>query len=223
MDRQEHWEGVYQTRRPDEVSWFQPHASLSVELIVSAMPDRDAPILDVGGGASMLVDDLLREGYRDITVLDLAASALQTVADRLGSNADRVSFLTGDVTDTPLPAASVALWHDRAVFHFLTDPVDRRRYLEQVSRCVMPGGLVLVATFAEDGPTRCSGLEVARYSPSALHSVFGGDFELLESRREVHQTPAGATQPFTYCLCRFRPSRQAAVNRAPDGLQNGAT
>lgn len=210
MDRQEHWEKVYQTRRPDEVSWFQPHASLSVELILSALPDRSASILDVGGGASMLVDDLLREGYRDITVLDLSASALQALRERLGTDARRVSLTTGDVTTVSLPEASIALWHDRAVFHFLTNPDDRRRYLEQVHRCVMPGGLLLMATFAEDGPTRCSGLEVVRYSPSRLHTVFGSEFELLESRRDEHRTPSGATQPFIYCLCRFSPIRWAA-------------
>jgi len=209
-DRKEHWEGVYQTRRPDEVSWFQPKAALSLELIVSSLPDRNAPILDVGGGASMLVDDLLREGYQDVTVLDLAPSALKAVAGRLGADADRVTFLAGDVTTACLPTASVTLWHDRAVFHFLTDAADRKRYLEQLRRCVEPGGLVLVATFAEDGPTRCSGLEVARYSPAGLHSTFGEDFELLVSRRDEHQTPSGATQPFTYCLCRFSAASKAA-------------
>lgn len=211
MDRQEHWERVYRSRRPDEVSWFQPHATLSVELITSALRDREARILDVGGGASTLVDDLLGEGYRNITVLDLATSALHALRDRLGTAARRVSFVTGDVLSAPLPAASVALWHDRAFFHFLTDPDDRSRYLEQMRRCVVPGGFVLVATFAADGPPRCSGLEVARYSPSRLQSVFGDDFELLESRREEHRTPQGVLQPFTYCLFRFTPPGQAGA------------
>lgn len=210
MDRQKHWETVYRKRRSDEVSWYQPHAGLSVELITSSVP-LDAPILDVGGGASMLVDDLLREGYRDITVLDLAHSALQTTKHRIGADVRYVSFITGDITTETLPGSSIALWHDRAVFHFLTDPDDRQRYLEQVHRCVKPGGLVLVATFAEDGPTRCSGLKVARYSPRQLHATFGSDFELLESRREEHKTPTGVTQAFTYCLCRFNPRQDASA------------
>lgn len=208
MDRRQHWEHVYQTRRADEVSWFQPHARLSVELIVSHLADHGASILDVGGGASTLVDDLLGEGYRDITVLDLSQSALEAVRARLGDGADRVSLVAGDVTTADLPAASVALWHDRAVFHFLTDATDRARYVEQVRRCVTPGGLVLVATFAEDGPTRCSGLDVARYSPTQLHAAFGEEFDLLASRREEHHMPSGATQWFTYCLCRYRPAGQ---------------
>ena len=210
MEKRDHWEKLYGTRRPDQVSWFQPRAAMSLDLILAALPDRDEPILDVGAGASTLVDDLLREGYRDVTVLDLASAALKTVRSRLGTDAQRVSFRVGDVTTLALPPASVALWHDRAVFHFLTDPSDRRRYLEQVHRTVVPGGLVLVSTFAEDGPTRCSGLDVARYSPSRLHSAFGSSFTLLETRREAHQTPTGAIQPFTYCLCRFTPLERAA-------------
>ena len=207
MDMREHWEEVYRTRRVDETSWFQPHARLSVEMILAAVPNRDTPIIDVGGGASMLVDDLLEEGYRDLTVLDLARSALDALRARLGPKAHHVSFVEGDVRSVPLPAASVGLWHDRAVFHFLTDPEDRWRYLKQVRRCVVPGGWLLVATFAEDGPSRCSGLDVVRYGPSRLHAAFGSEFELVESRREDHRTPAGATQPFTYCLCRFDPSQ----------------
>ncbi len=203
MDRQTHWRTVYEKRRPDEVSWFQPHASMSMSLIQAALPDLDAPILDVGGGASMLVDDLLAAGYRDVTVLDLAPAVLELVRNRLGAEADRVSFLAGDVTTVSLKPGAYGLWHDRAVFHFLTDAEDRRRYQEQVRRSVASGGLVLVATFAEDGPTRCSGLEVARYSAAELHATFGSDFELVESRREEHTTPSGATQWFTYCLFRL--------------------
>lgn len=206
MDRPGHWEGIYAKRRPDEVSWYQPHAVLSRTLIEGAAPDRGARIVDVGGGASMLADDLLAAGYRHITVMDLSASALDVVRRRLGDAGERLTLLVGDVTRPILPSASCDVWHDRAVFHFLTEPEDRRSYLEQVRRVVIPGGVVLVATFAEDGPTKCSGLEVMRYSPSELHAAFGDDFRLLESRREEHLTPSGGSQHFTYCLCRFEPT-----------------
>jgi SAM-dependent methyltransferase len=177
-----------------------------LELVVSALEDRSGLVLDVGGGASTLADDLLGRGYRNVGVLDVAGPALHAVRDRLGRSARRVALIVGDAMSAPLAAGSVALWHDRAVFHFLTEAAERRRYLQEVRRCVAPGGLVLVATFAEDGPTRCSGLEVTRYDPARLGSTFGRDFELLESRREEHRTPSGATQPFTYCLFRFGPA-----------------
>ena len=205
MDRQRHWEEIYAKRSHHEVSWFQPHAVLSLTLIQDAAPGRDARILDVGGGASMLADDLLEAGYRKVTVLDLSASALEAVRQRLGDAGQAVTLISGDITREALPPASCDVWHDRAVFHFLTDPDDRRRYLDQVRRVVSPGGLVLVATFAEDGPTKCSGLEVARYSAFQLHAAFGDGFRLLESRRERHVTPSGGTQWFTYCLCRYLP------------------
>jgi len=204
VSRQDHWERIYTNRRPDEVSWYQPRAAMSLDLITSAVPDRAVPILDVGGGASLLVDDLLAAGYRRITVLDIAASALRAVQARLGDQARNVSFLQGDVTAVELVPGSVGLWHDRAVFHFLTELEDRRRYVSQVRRAVAPNGLVLVATFAADGPTRCSGLDVSRYSPEELHAAFGRDFQLIDTRREEHRTPSGAIQAFTYCLCRFR-------------------
>jgi SAM-dependent methyltransferase len=209
MNRRSHWERIYESRRPEEVSWFQPRATLSFELMTSAVPDRGAPILDVGAGASTLIDDLLEAGYRRLTVLDIAAHALDVVRDRLGAGAADVSFVRGDVTTVRLEPASVALWHDRAVFHFLTDAEDRRRYVDQVRHAVAPGGFVLMATFAEDGPTRCSGLDVSRYSPDLLHATFGSDFELVETRREYHRTPSGVAQAFTYCLCRFRPAAGA--------------
>ena len=205
MDTKRHWEGIYAKRRPDEVSWYQPHAVLSRTLIERAVPNRDARIVDVGGGASMLADDLLAAGYHNLTVIDLSDSALDVVRRRLGDAGDSITFVAGDVTRRSLPPASCDVWHDRAVFHFLTDPDDRRRYLEQLKRVVIPGGVVLVATFAEDGPRKCSGLEVVRYSPSELHAAFGDDFRLVESRREEHVTPSGGTQWFNYCLCSFEP------------------
>jgi ubiquinone/menaquinone biosynthesis C-methylase UbiE len=202
MNREEHWENIYRTRSPTEVSWYQPEARLSLDLIRRVAPGLDSSILDVGGGASTLVDGLLRAGYRDITVLDLAATGLARAQDRLADRASQVKWIVGDVLSAPLPAASFAVWHDRAVFHFLTDARDRARYVEQARRIVRSGGYVIVASFGPEGPSRCSGLEVVRYSPQRLHAEFGSTFELLDSIREEHWTPTGSLQPFVYCLCR---------------------
>ena len=202
MDAEAHWEKVYATKAPTDVSWYQPDAELSLKLIRQAVPDPSAAIIDVGGGASTLVDGLLAEGYGNVTVLDLSASALRQAATRLGEDAGGVRWVEGDIRDADLPVHAYDVWHDRAVFHFLTAAADRRRYVEQVLRAVKVGGHVLVATFASDGPTHCSGLEVARYEPDELHAQFGSDFELLKSVREQHKTPSGAVQPFVYCMCR---------------------
>ena len=205
MDPKSHWEAIYGKKRPEEVSWYQPEATLSLELI-RAVASLESAIVDVGGGASTLVDGLLRAGYRQLTILDLSVSALSAAQRRLGASARMVSWREGDVLTTDLGVAPIDVWHDRAVFHFLTDVTDRERYIAQVRRAVRVGGHVLVATFAEDGPSRCSGLEVARYSPQGLHGAFGSDFRLIASRREEHLTPRGARQAFTYCLCRFEPA-----------------
>jgi len=205
MDPKSHWEAIYGKKRPEEVSWYQPEATLSLELI-RAVASLESAIVDVGGGASTLVDGLLRAGYRQLTILDLSVSALNAAQRRLGASARLVSWREGDVLTTDLGVAPIDVWHDRAVFHFLTDVTDRERYIAQVRRAVRVGGHVLVATFAEDGPSRCSGLEVARYSPQGLHGAFGSDFRLIASRREEHLTPRGARQAFTYCLCRFEPA-----------------
>lgn len=210
MDRQAHWDRVYRDKRVDEVSWFQAEARLSTDLIARHATSA-AAVADVGGGASRLVDGLLALGFRHLLVLDLAADALAASRARLGDMADTVQWVAADVLTHPFPPASVDVWHDRAVFHFLTDAADRARYVAQVRHAVRPGGLVLVATFAEDGPTRCSGLEVARYSPVALHAEFGEGFRLVESAREEHRTPSGGTQRFTYCLCRHEPAAARQV------------
>lgn len=203
MSEKQHWETVYETKPADMVSWFQPSADRSRALIQRVAPDLDAPIIDVGGGASVLVDDLLHLGYRNITVLDLAASALGIARARLGAAASNVRWIEGDVRTVALPASTYAVWHDRAVFHFLTEAADRAAYVAQVRRAVRPGGFVIVATFAEDGPTKCSGLPVARYSADSLHDEFGAAFELMTTEREQHETPAGTQQAFIYCLCRM--------------------
>lgn len=222
MDRKRHWDGIYATKKADHVSWFQPRASLSLELILSNLPDRGATILDVGGGASTLVDGLLDHRFARVAVLDLSHLALAQARQRIGPAAEQVSWVEGDILAAPLAEAVIDLWHDRAVFHFLTELEDRARYVAAVRHAVRPGGLVLVATFAEDGPTHCSGLEVARYDAEELHASFGAGFELITARREVHHTPAGTAQAFTYCLCRFAPQAEARPAAQLKALHVGA-
>ncbi len=202
MQTKEHWENVYSTKAADEVSWFQEHARLSLQIIRDSALAPDGRIIDVGGGASTLVDDLLSAGFSKITVLDLSAAALAKAKARLGSRAASVQWLEANILDVTLPASTYDVWHDRAVFHFLTSESERHRYVEQVLHAVKPGGLVIVATFAEDGPEKCSGLPVMRYSTEGLHAEFGNTFELLGSQRESHLTPTGKEQKFVYCFCR---------------------
>lgn len=202
MQSKDHWEKVYSTKATDAVSWFQPHADLSLELLKSTGVALNAGIIDVGGGASTLVDDLVAEGYSDLTVLDLSGAALQTARKRLGAQESKVRWIEDDITQVDLPANRYDIWHDRAVFHFLTDPADRAAYVRTVMRSVKPGGHVIVASFAEDGPEQCSGLPVMRYSPGELHDQFGEPFQLLIHCKELHHTPAGAVQAFVYCYCR---------------------
>ena len=203
MNRKQHWEQVYTTKASNTVSWFQEHADHSVRLIHGTGVSKDAAIIDVGGGASTLVDDLLAEGYSNLTVLDLSAKALGVARQRLGNRGNSVNWLEGDVTQLTMPANHYDVWHDRAVFHFLTDPADRLTYVQQVMRSVRPGGHVIVATFAEDGPEKCSGLPAMRYRPDSLHAEFGDAFQLLGHEREAHQTPFGTEQQFVYCYCRL--------------------
>jgi 2-polyprenyl-3-methyl-5-hydroxy-6-metoxy-1,4-benzoquinol methylase len=198
----EHWEQVYQTKPADAVSWFQEHATRSLEIIRSIGATSDAKILDAGGGSSILVDDLLTGRFKHVSVLDLSASALEVARRRLGSLGQNVTWITGDILTVELPEQTYDIWHDRAVFHFLTDPADRMAYVRQVMKSVKPGGHVIVATFAPDGPEQCSGLPVARYDPDQLHDEFGPSFELLEHSSEEHKTPWGSVQHFIYCHCR---------------------
>ena len=202
MTSKAHWEEVYATKSATAVSWFQPHAALSLQLIEQTGVPKDAGIIDVGGGASTLVDDLLGAGYSNLTVLDLSDAALAASRARLASRADAVHWLVGDITQITLPEQAYAVWHDRAVFHFLTTEPQRDAYVAAVMRAVKPGGHVIVATFAEDGPGKCSGLPVARYSAQGLHAQFGSPFTLVQQQREAHQTPFGTVQQFIYCLCR---------------------
>jgi ubiquinone/menaquinone biosynthesis C-methylase UbiE len=202
MASREHWERVYSTKAADRVSWFQPHAEQSLDLIEATGASPGASIIDVGGGASTLVDDLLQRGYSAITVLDLSAVALACARARLGALAANVNWIEANVTEAPLPAEAYEIWHDRAVFHFLTSAAERRAYVDTVLRSVKPGGHVIVATFAEDGPTECSGLPVMRYSADELHGEFGEFFQLVRHKKETHVTPFGTEQKFVYCYWR---------------------
>jgi len=202
MTSKSHWEGVYDQKAHTEVSWFQTRAEVSLRLIERARIPRTAAIIDVGGGASRLVDDLLGSDYRNLTVLDLSGAALRAAKARLGPRAERVRWLEADILDAPLAEQAYDLWHDRAVFHFLVRPEARQAYVQALKRAVKPGGQVILATFAEDGPTRCSGLPVMRYSPERLQAELGGSIAILEHEEELHRTPGGATQQFLYCLCR---------------------
>ena len=202
MDSKQHWERVYATKSSDSVSWFQEHADQSLRLIHNTGLGKDAAIIDVGGGASTLVDDLAAEGFSDLTVLDLSGAALTVARQRLGKRADAVHWTEGDITRAEFSVHRFDIWHDRAVFHFLTDPADRQAYVERVMRSVRPGGHVIVATFAEDGPEKCSGLPVMRYQPESLHAEFGDAFLLVAHEKEVHHTPFGTDQQFVYCYCR---------------------
>jgi ubiquinone/menaquinone biosynthesis C-methylase UbiE len=199
--KKQHWEQVYATKPATGVSWYAPHLDRSLELIERASADRGARIIDVGGGASTLVDDLVGRGYGDVTVLDLSEEALGVARARLGARAAGVTWVAGDVTTAELPEAHYDIWHDRAVFHFLVDPEARRRYVARVRRSVRRGGHVIVATFGPEGPQRCSGLDVVRYDEEALHGEFGPQFLKVASAREVHTTPWGADQEFVYCFC----------------------
>lgn len=202
MDGKRHWQVVYERKPADEVSWYRPHLDRSLEFIRSSGLARDARIVDVGGGASTLVDDLIADGFQNIAVIDLADAALQIARERLGDRAEPIDWIVGDVTTPLLPDASVDFWHDRAVFHFLVENQARAAYIDQVVRCVKPGGKVLVATFGLDGPEMCSGLPVTRYDSAGVHAVFGDVFDKLGEASEHHETPSGNVQSFVYCFCR---------------------
>jgi ubiquinone/menaquinone biosynthesis C-methylase UbiE len=198
----EHWEQVYRTRAPEAMSWHAPHLEASLEWIERAAPDRAAAILDVGGGMGTLAADLLAKGYDNLTVLDLAPAAMEraraAMQKQVGDAA--VRWVVGDVTHVDLPAGGFDVWHDRAVFHFLTTPEERAAYVRQVERALKRGGQVVMATFAPEGPERCSGLATCRYDEAGLAREFGPGFSLVQSAVVEHRTPWGAVQPFLYCL-----------------------
>ncbi|PDT84020.1 SAM-dependent methyltransferase [Bradyrhizobium sp. Y36] len=196
-DRSSHWDEVYATKGEAEVSWFQNSPSTSLAMIRATGPDHDAAIIDIGGGASRLVDALLQDGYRDVSVLDLSANALDAARKRLGHAASTTSWIVADAT-TWQPAKTYEVWHDRAAFHFLTDPRDRAAYVERLRSAVAPGGHVIIATFAPDGPEKCSGLPVQRHDSASLAAELGPEFELIETRSETHRTPWDSAQAFQF-------------------------
>ncbi len=202
-DTKAHWDGVYARSAQNGVGWYRPHLETSLRLIQS-VAGCNASILDVGGGHSTLVDDLLEQGYTDLTVLDVSAEGLAKVQERLGQKAEAVTWRVGDVTDVNLPAARYDLWHDRAVFHFLLDAQMREDYVHQATHALKPGGHLVIATFGPQGPMKCSGLPVCRYDADSLSAIFGPRFRLIESCLEIHQTPSGNQQQFLYCCMQFQ-------------------
>lgn len=196
-DRQAHWQNVYQTKAETDVSWFQESPAISLDLIRATGVDANASIVDIGGGASRLVDALIGEGFKSITVLDLSEKSLATSRARLGARGTSVNWVVADVTAWQ-PTQTYDVWHDRAAFHFLTESNDRAAYVEALRKAVRPGGHVIIGTFALDGPERCSGLPIVRYDAASLSEILGRPFKLVETRRHDHKTPGGAIQRFQF-------------------------
>jgi SAM-dependent methyltransferase len=201
---QEHWNGVYGARSEDELTWFEATPALSLELVRANLQPGE-PFIDIGAGASRLVDVLLEEGFGPLTVLDLSGAALAVSRQRLGARGDDVAWIEADIT-TWEPDRPYAIWHDRAVFHFLTEAEDRAGYARALSGALRAGGIAIVATFADDGPEKCSGLPVVRYAPEALAQeldrLLPSRFEVLDARRHMHVTPKGNRQRFQYSVFR---------------------
>lgn len=202
MNRQEHWDRIYAGKSPDGLPWHQPHLQVSLDVVDSLRLNKSARILDVGGGLSTLVRDLLDRGFEDVAVLEVSPIAIRTAAGLLGERAALVRWIEGDVTRVDLPAGSTDLWHDRAVFHFLSAPAERAAYVAAAERAIRPGGHALLCGFAPTGPARCSGLEVVRSSPAQIETEFAGGFRLVDVIPETHVTPGGVAQDFLYFLLR---------------------
>lgn len=197
MKRKQHWENVYADKSPLEVSWYQKQPEISLHLIQNASADNNAAIIDVGGGASTLVDHLQANGYKNIAVLDISEAALKHAQQRLGSTSNDIEWIICDITEYR-PSHPVDIWHDRAVFHFLTDEIDRKKYIKALKASLAPGGHLIIAAFAIGGPTRCSGLDIVQYDADKMQAELGADFQLIEQHSETHTTPANASQAFTY-------------------------
>lgn len=201
-DLQQHWDAAYTSKTQDSLSWHRPHLDISIDLIRRAAPPPTAAIIDIGGGQSTLINDLLDLKYSDLSVLDISQVAIDFTKSQLGDQAKDVTWWVDDATTAPLPDATYDVWHDRAVFHFLSEPAQRAAYVAQVRRTLKPGGHVIMATFGPEGPIKCSGLDVTRYNTDTMLSTFGDGFELVDSLTEVHHTPTGVAQQFLYCSCR---------------------
>ncbi len=207
MSKEDHWYKVYTSNPPEKQGWYEPHLQTSLTWIKGLSLAADAPIIDAGGGASTLVDDLLDAGYRAITVLDLSATALSAAKERLGRRAEMVTWLQGDVTSVNLPTGYYELWHDRAMFHFLTGIEQRQKYRDALLDALKPAGHLIIGTFAPEAPARCSGLPVQRYSPEELESTMGPEFELQRHHKELHRTPGGVEQMYLFAHFRRRTGR----------------
>lgn len=197
MSRKDHWEGVYKEKTSLKVSWYQKKPVISVSLIQNLPLEKDEHIIDVGGGASTLVDHLIEEGFKNITVLDLSSNALSHAKQRMGSTADTINWKVEDVTNFS-PEYNYSLWHDRAVFHFLTETNDREKYKKVLASSVREGGYVIIAAFTVGGPTKCSGLDIVQYDAEKLKNELGPTFKLVDETSEIHITPAGKEQSFGY-------------------------
>jgi len=202
MDTKEHWDDVYTHKPTEKLSWSTAHLVQSLALFAKAGISKEAGVIDVGAGASSLPVDLVEQGYRDISVLDISQSAIERARAGMGNRAGELTWVVGDVRTVPLEEARYALWHDRALFHFLTKAEDREAYMRQLLRTLRPDGWVIMATFALDGPQACSGLPVQRYDRASMERALGSNFELVHSNESSHQTPWGSEQRFLYCLAR---------------------
>ena len=209
MDRHEHWNAIYRTKAEDDVSWFESEPQISLELINAASPSHGR-VIDVGGGVSHLVDRLVATGFESVTVLDISEIALEHAKSRLGAQAVQVHWVVGDVCRIA-ELSPCDVWHDRAVFHFLTDTNDRRKYIDLVNRTVRVGGHVIIGTFAIDGPLKCSGLEVCRYDAAKLSRELGPRFKLVRELPYTHVTPGGTPQKFLFALFEHLPSKESMV------------
>ncbi len=201
MDMQEHWENIYRTKKLTEVSWYEPIPETSLEFIKGLNLSKDAAIIDVGGGDSFLADFLLMEGYTNVSVLDISEEALERVKKRLGERAEEINWIVADITGFQ-PEETYDLWHDRAAFHFLTEEDQVRKYLDLLKTAVKSQGVVVMATFSDKGPTKCSGIDIQQYTISDLAQLLSADFGMLSCKNVLHETPSGAEQDFIFCSFR---------------------
>jgi ubiquinone/menaquinone biosynthesis C-methylase UbiE len=202
VESKSHWDNVYQHTDPSQVGWYRPHLERSLQLIDEISLEPSAHIVDIGGGCSTLVDDLLDKGFANVTILDLSSHAIEIAKQRLGNRSGDVEWIEADVTKDPIPANQFDLWHDRAVFHFLTSPEDRSAYFAAAWQSLKPNGYLLIATFSPEAPPKCSGLDVIRYTTALLSHEFEAGFDLIHSLEQEHVTPSGVRQPYIYCCFR---------------------
>lgn len=203
VNRRSHWDEVYALRPAARLGWYRRHLEISRDWIAALRLPLDAPIIDAGSGVASLVDDLLAAGHCDLTLVDIAAEALAATRRRLGASASRVRWLCGDITALALPRAHFALWHDRAVFHFLVEPGERDRYLSRLGHALAPGGTLIIGAFAPEAPPRCSGLPVQRYTADQLAATLGRRFRLQHRQRALHVTPGGVEQMYVYAQFQY--------------------